>query len=66
MSNRAARLSALQQAVTNYVTKEKARIDNEVAVMQAILNGRGGGGSAGTQAVQAVAFNDLADYLKEG
>jgi hypothetical protein len=66
MSKRADRLDALSKAVKEYVASEKTRIDNEVAVMQAILDGRGGGGGAGKEAVQAVAYNDLAAYLKEG
>jgi hypothetical protein len=62
MSNRSQRLNDLQQAVTNYIANEKSRITNEVSVMQAILNARGGA-IAGKQVVQAVAFNDLAEYL---
>lgn len=61
-NNRTQRLNALQQAVNQYVSSEQNRITNEVSVMQAILNARGGA-PAGKQAIQAVAFNDLAEYL---
>jgi phage host-nuclease inhibitor protein Gam len=63
MSNqRTQRLDALQKAVDQYIKSEKDRITNEVKVMQAIVNGRGGA-VAGKQAIQAVAYNDLAEYL---
>lgn len=66
MSSRAQRLADLKKAVLDFTGHEKVRISNEVAVMQAILDGRGGGGGAGREAVKAVALNDLAEYLREG
>lgn len=66
MSGRVDRLQQLQQTVDDYVSKEQDRINNEVSVLQAILNGRTGGQgiqSVSTAAVAAVANSDLAQYL---
>lgn len=63
-----ARLDRLEKAATDYVEAEKKRIDQEVLILKAILDGRTGG--AGVQrftvgTVDAVAQNDLAFYLAE-
>jgi hypothetical protein len=62
------RLQKLRDAARAYVKAEKDRIDQEVAILQAVLDGRTGG--AGVQrftvdVVSAVAQNDLAAYLLE-
>ena len=67
MSDRASRVQTLADAVKDYAKKEKTRIENEVKVLTAILDGRTGG--AGVQkataaAVEAVAKNDLDAYLR--
>ena len=64
MSSREARVNALKDATVTYVGKEKTRIDNEVAVLDAIKNGR----NAGVQAISVnliteVANNNLYAYL---
>lgn len=66
MSDRTTRLNNLKQTVDQYVQKEQERISNEVQSLQAILNGRTGGAGiqqGNTNAVAAVAFNDLAEFL---
>ena len=65
--NRLQRVQELQEATVDYVTKEKKRIENEVSVLQAVLDGRTGG--AGVQLpskeqVKAVAYASLNDYLR--
>lgn len=65
--SRSSRLQDLQDATKEYVKSEKKRLENEVKVLEAVLQGRTAG--AGIQAnsvatVQAVAESDLAGYLK--
>lgn len=65
--SRSSRLDALKSATDDYVGKEKTRIENEVKVLEAVLKGRTAG--AGIQknsvaVVSAVAFSDLASFLK--
>ncbi len=67
MADRNSRLDALKSATKDYIKTEKKRVENEVKVLEAVLNGRTGG--SGIQAVSvavvdAVANKDLADYLK--
>jgi hypothetical protein len=60
-------LKALQDATNEYVTKEKTRIENEVAVLQAILDGRSAGSgiqSQTTKHVAAVAKAEIYAYLQ--
>ena len=66
MAQRIDRIEALKSSVDDYVKAEQKRIDDEVQVLEAILNGRTGG--AGVQAssadvVASVAQSDLAAYL---
>lgn len=63
---RVQRLQQLKQELDRYVDAEKTRIENEVSVMEAILQGRTGGAGIQTsprQVIEAVAQNDLAAYL---
>lgn len=65
--SRSSRLTDLETATKDYVKNEKKRIENEVKVLEAVLQGRTAG--AGIQAnsvavVSAVAFADLASFLK--
>lgn len=65
--SRSSRLTDLQTATKDYVKNEKKRIENEVKVLEAVLQGRTAG--AGIQAnsvavVSAVASSDLAAFLK--
>jgi hypothetical protein len=65
--SRSSRLSDLETATKDYVKTEKKRLENEVKVLEAVLDGRTAG--AGIQAnsvavVQAVAESDLSAYLK--
>lgn len=65
-SERSQRASALAQAVKEYVTKEKERIDKEVEILQKILDGRTGGKGLSTinlNQISAVAQKDLEAYL---
>lgn len=65
-SQRDQRLQNLLQAVQQYVQAEQTRINNEVSVLQAVLNGRTGGAgvqASSTAVVAAVAQNDIAVYL---
>lgn len=65
-SQRDQRLQNLLQAVQQYVQAEQTRINNEVSVLQAVLNGRTGGAgiqASSTAVVAAVAQNDIAAYL---
>lgn len=72
MANQAAqslqqRVSDLQTTAQKYISKEQTAIKNEVSVLQAILSGRTGGQGVQTSsaaAVNAAAFNDLADFLQ--
>ena len=62
------RLQRLQKALEDYVSSEKTRIDQEVSILQAVLNGRTGG--AGIQrfsidVADAVTQGALAYYLAE-
>lgn len=69
MADRDSRLQDLLNTTKDYVKKEKARIENEVKVLEEILNGRTGGSGvqkSGQAKITAVAQNDLATYLKEG
>jgi len=64
--DRNTRLDNLKTAVSTYVSDETTRIDREVKILKAVLDGRLGG--AGIQAVSIkrvseVAFNDLQGYL---
>lgn len=65
--SRQSRLQDLQDATKDYVKSEKKRLENEVKVLEAVLDGRTAG--AGIQAnsvtvVQATAESDLSAYLK--
>lgn len=65
--SRTDRLNALRKAVHQYADAEKKRIENEVAVLQAVLNGRTAGKGiqqSSTTIVAAVAESDLAAYLQ--
>lgn len=66
MANRLERLSNLEKAVKEYVKKEKARIDSEVSVLEAVLEGRTGGAGASISKtkIAAVALNDLSEFLR--
>ncbi len=66
MAKRSDRLKDLQNTTKEYVKNEKTRIENEVSVLEDILKGRtgGSGSQASSAAVAAVAFNDLASYLR--
>lgn len=60
-------LQALQDATHEYVAKEKTRIENEVAVLKAVLSGRSAGSgiqSQTTTQVASVAKAEIYDYLK--
>lgn len=66
MSTRLERIQELETTTFQYIVAEQTRINNEVSVLQAILNGRTGG--AGIQQISknqvaSVAQNDLAGYL---
>ncbi len=66
MMSRASRLQQLQDATKQYVDSEKKRIENEVKVLEAVLQGRTAGAGIQTNSVatvQAVAESDLAAYL---
>lgn len=67
MSDRSSRVQALADAVKDYTKKEKTRIENEVKVLEAILDGRTGGAGvqqSSTAVVEAVAKFDLKSYLE--
>lgn len=69
MANRYERLELLEKTAKEYIKREKARIENEVSVLEAVLRGRTGGAgiqSKSTSTVAAVAQSDLTDYLKGG
>jgi hypothetical protein len=66
--SRIQRLKDLQQTAKDYIKAERTRATNEVASLNAILNGRTGG--KGIQQISVtvvanVANKDLDDYLKE-
>jgi hypothetical protein len=66
MSSRASRVQDLADAVKDYTKNEKKRIDNEVKLLSAILDGRTGGKGVQkitTKVVKAVAQYDLDAYL---
>jgi hypothetical protein len=66
--SRAERLENLRDSLRQYVGQEKKRIENEVAVLQAILKGRTAGRGIQEKSIQtvtAVAQSDLASYLQE-
>lgn len=61
------RLTSLQTAVNEYYTTEKKRLENEVKVLKAILDGRTAGKGiqkSGTATVSKAAQSDLAAYLR--
>lgn len=61
------RLEALSKTASEYVDKELAKIDKDVAALEAILQGRKGSKSIQTPTVAkvaSVAFSDLSSYLK--
>lgn len=65
--SRAERLQALRDATHEYVAAEKKRIENEVAVLEAVLDGRTAGKgiqAQSTSTVAAVAQSDLTAYLQ--
>lgn len=67
MANRAQRITELENAVVDYVAKEKTRLENEASVLKGILSGRTGGKGmekAATKVIAAAAQNDLAAYLR--
>ena len=64
--SRLARLEELERAVKQYVAAEKTRIDNEVSVLEAILQGRTGGQgvqSITKRTISSVAKANIASYL---
>jgi hypothetical protein len=67
MASRSARVQALADAVADYTSKEKLRIEKEVEVLEKILSGRTGGAGvqkSSTAVVEAVAKNDLKSFLE--
>lgn len=64
MSSRLERVKALKTATHTYVDKEQTRIDNEVKVLKAVLDGRGAGVQAvSINLIEEVANNNLYAYL---
>lgn len=61
-SNRRTQLARLQSAVDAYAKVEKKQIEDTVAVLKNILNGRAG--TAAKAVVSKAAENALFDYLK--
>jgi hypothetical protein len=64
---RASRLKALETATTKYITAERKRLNDEVAALKAILEGRTGGKaiqSVAANYVGAVARKDLKSFLE--
>jgi hypothetical protein len=64
---RIARLERLKAAVTDYVEKEKERIEREVGLLEAVKSGRSAGEGAGTFPIETVsraAEKDLYAYLR--
>lgn len=60
-------LQALADATSEYVKAEKTRIENEVAVLKAVLSGRTAGSGIQSQSiaqVTSVANADLFSYLQ--
>lgn len=65
--SRLSRVQELQTATKQYVAAEKKRIEDEVSVLEAVLDGRTGGRGVqrvGQEAVSAVAKANLAAYLQ--
>lgn len=63
---RRARLDRLRQAVNDYATAEKKRIEAEVSMLQAILDGRTGGQGLAkypAQAASRFAYDSMAEFL---
>jgi hypothetical protein len=66
-ATRADRLKALEKATTKYITAERKRLNDEVAALKAILEGRTGGKaiqSVAANYVGAVARKDLKSFLE--
>lgn len=64
---RVARLNRLKLAVTEYVAKEKLRIDTEVRMLKAVARGRRAGEAAGMLPILLVrkaAEKDLEEFLR--
>lgn len=60
------RVKKLKEAVDQYVSQEKKRIDNEVASLEKILSGRTGGAGVQTSSskvAEAIAAESLEYYL---
>lgn len=57
---RTIRIQALADAVKEYASKEKKRIEDEVAVLKTVLAGRTGG--AGVQAISVKRVTEVANY----
>ena len=69
MTSRTSRIEDLGKAVAEYADKEKTRIENEVAALQAILDGRTGGKGveeASAAKVNKASLYDLKSYLEGG
>lgn len=67
--SRVDRVSALRDTTKAYVKAERTRIENEVAVLEAVLSGRTGGAGIqlkGIEVAKSAAENDLAAFLRNG
>jgi len=61
------RLEELSKTASEYVDRELAKIDKDVAALEAMLQGRTGSKSIQTPTiakVASVAYSDLSSYLK--
>lgn len=68
-SERDANLDKLKSAVKEWGDKEKARLENEVKFMRAVLKGRTGSEKAGTQnldTLQEILKLEIEDFIATG
>jgi hypothetical protein len=68
-NERDANLDSLKSAVKEWGDKEKARLENEVKFMRAVLKGRTGSEEAGTQnlnTLQELLKLEIADFIATG
>jgi hypothetical protein len=68
-AERDANLDSLKSAVKTWGDKEKARLENEVKFVRAVLKGRTGSEKAGTQnldTLQAILKLEVEDFIASG
>lgn len=66
MTTRKERIAELKSTALDYIAKERTRVQNEVKVLQAVLDGRTGGAGiqkVSVKVVAAAADKDLASFV---